>query len=115
MRKYTKSNPISNEYEKYLIQRCGVTATTAATYKHDLNRVSECMKSIGVVDDSIYEIDNVKYLRKALLKVLKSDIFKALPEEGYSGKNYKGRWVTTMDHYADFAAQNRRRFSHKCV
>ena len=113
MRKYTPSNPISNEYEKYLITRCGLRLNAAKTSKSDLNRVSECMKSLGIVEESIYEIKNIKLLRRAMIKLTESDTYKSLPAIP-GNKNYKSRWRNTMEHYSDFAAQNRK-FSHKCV
>lgn len=100
---------IKRMYREYLMQKVGIKRESANSYITALNKVSQEMKSRGLVRKSIYEINNIHELLSVKPKALEcAHSFTNLSQGN------KGNCVVTIRHYYDFAAQFSK-FSHKSI
>lgn len=87
---------VRSKFRNYLINRCGLTYSTAEIYVWTINKLSKALREAGIVDNSIYEIKNVHYLLDLKTRLATSDLFKIV------NSNCAGRLTPGLRHYYDF-------------
>ena len=96
---------IKNQFRNYLMNKCGVSYSTASAYISALNKMSKMLKHSGYVRNSICEIRNMHEL-------LEAKVFaKSCEDYNKVNRAEHGNCAVSLRHYYDFAAGNDN-FSH---
>jgi len=95
-----------DDFRTYLITKCGLKKTSAATYIGALNRVSDLLKHNDIIAGSIYDIRNLHELQ------LVKETVKTLSDYANLNAEKHKNCDLSFNHYYDFAACNWK-FSHK--
>lgn len=85
-----------SKFRRYLMNRCHLKYSSAATYVWSLNTLSKYLKDIGAIYGSLYDIKNVHQLLNLKTVLSESYVFKIVNDKCH------GNLTPSLRHYYDF-------------
>lgn len=74
---------IKEYFRRYILEVKKLSSGSAYNYNRGLKKVSQCMKEMGLVEDSIYEIGTIEELDKVWQKLKANQDFSVMDKSGH--------------------------------